>query len=214
MRDILKDALNNLAAFFAEISNWCGGTAYDISGIPLISRLQDNFILLQYFFGEISWFFLTLRDSLLRIYDQAQEILTWDYIWQEIQVRLPDLSLVADWVENAWEMITGVINFWWDYMSVEVQGWITNAVLFIGNTIDAVKSRVSELESAWHTFITVTLPSLPSLIVIDDLIASWFKDYEPFWSGWQEWKSQVTEFFTDPGEWLYNKFDDFFERFW
>lgn len=236
MRNILRDACNGIAAFFAQVGWWWYGLGFKASGIPYVNRLEDNFYDVGNWFDEIAWTFITLRDSLLRIYDKAEEILTWEYIWQEITVRLPDLSMVAEWVEHAFEMITGVITFWWDYMSVTVHGWIDEAVqligdvwelvkenvegliqqavAFIGETITMIRTQLNAVESAWTDFSTVVLPTLLSSIQIDDLIRSWLKSYEPFWEGWQDVKDKVDEFFTDPENWLYKAADRIIERFW
>jgi len=52
------------------------------------------------------------------------------------------------------------------------------------------------------------------LFDIRGLLNSALIEWAPFWSGWQDWRDKVTEFFSDPEEWLYNAVDRIIERYW
>ena len=49
---------------------------------------------------------------------------------------------------------------------------------------------------------------------IQKLIRSAFKEYEDLWRGWAAIRDQVFDFFKDPEQWVYDRLDKFFERFW
>ena len=82
-------------------------------------------------------------------------------------------------------------------------------------------ANFTNLKAAWDTFWTVTFPTLVSwawlttwwnsrLEDIQGLINSAFTIREGLWTGWQDWRDKVVEFFTDPLEWLLAKFTDWF----
>ena len=52
------------------------------------------------------------------------------------------------------------------------------------------------------------------LLDVQGLIDSAFSIRTDFWAGWQDWRDKVTEFFTDPEDWLYKSLDRIIERFW
>jgi len=45
---------------------------------------------------------------------------------------------------------------------------------------------------------------------VDELISSRLKDFDPFWAGWQDFKDRVVEFFSDPVEFIWDRFTDWF----
>ena len=52
------------------------------------------------------------------------------------------------------------------------------------------------------------------LLDVQGLINSAFVTRDSLWSGWQDLRDKVTEFFSDPEEWLYKAADRIIERFW
>jgi len=80
--------------------------------------------------------------------------------------------------------------------------------------INTIKDLLGALID-WDKFIGwITAWWNDRVLDVQNLINSAFTSREPFWAGWQDWKDRVTEFFTDPEDWLYKAFDRIFERFW
>lgn len=142
------------------------------------------------------------------------EILNWDTIKSLVLGWLPDLERIAAWWSNWWQQILWSIEEWWSVAQGYVKGWI-----------EAATEGFSELVAAWDNFTTVTLPTLVDfdwlttwwgdrLSDIESLIDTAFRLREGFWAGWQEIRGQVTDFFSDPEDWLYKAVDRIIERFW
>ncbi|KKL06247.1 hypothetical protein LCGC14_2597960, partial [marine sediment metagenome] len=149
---------------------------------------------------------------------------------------LPDLEDVVDWWGRWPTWVAQAINDWWSGTGTAVQDWIAVAIaelegawedwLYFWNiTWPAWLAQFETLRASWDNFWTGLYPSLVSFTwlttwwtstmgEVQDLIDSAFTVRDSLWSGWQELRDQVVEFFTDPWAWLYNRFDDFIERFW
>jgi hypothetical protein len=119
-----------------------------------------------------------------------------------------------NWVLTSLDNVTSIIESWWLSTRTLVQGWISTATEGLGT-----------LKAQWDNFWTVTFPTLVSftwlqswwssqLPSIEALVNSrlrvWFPFYDELVSLW----SSIQSFFADPLQWLYNRLDDFFERFW
>ncbi|GAI36189.1 unnamed protein product, partial [marine sediment metagenome] len=76
----------------------------------------------------------------------------------------------------------------------DVTSWFTN---WWGNTLSNI--------IAWGALTGTQIGSL---------VDSAFTLRDDFWAGWQDWRDKVTEFFTDPEDWLYKAADRIIERFW
>jgi len=119
-----------------------------------------------------------------------------------------------DWVNSAFWNVWDIANEWWTSTRYEVQ-----------TLIEIATEGLSALRAAWAVFSQVTLPSLVSfdwletwwedrLLDIGDLLDTAFTLRSDLWEGWQDWRDQVAEFFSDPEQWLYDRLDSFFERYW
>ncbi|GAI14833.1 unnamed protein product, partial [marine sediment metagenome] len=86
---------------------------------------------------------------------------------------------------------------------------------------EALQSRIDGLNKTLGT-IQGTIENLKALIPTKNEVLTWItllidtrtKELKPFWEGWQEMRSQVTEFFTDPGKWFMDRIEGWVERFW
>ena len=114
------------------------------------------------------------------------------------------------WVTNAVQNITDTIGDWWLVAQTTVQGWIA-----------AATEGLADLKVAWSTFWSVTLPTLVDfawlttwwtsrLTDIGNLIDSAFTLRSGLWEGWQEARTNVSNFITTPLDWLWERFTDWF----
>lgn len=213
-RGILLGTLNRIAGFFAELSNLFFNLGVWCLNIFQLYRLTPWFYDIGYFFGDLSWEVLVLRDSLLIMYDRTTEILDWSTIWSNILSRVPNLEEIGDFFADLPSAISNAIVTWWGTKVADILGWIDIAKQEALDLISSVEDSFSGLLAAWSYFQSSILPNLLMSWQIDDLIRSWFLDYEPFWAGWQEWRGDVVTFFSDPEQWVYDRLETFFERFW
>lgn len=136
------------------------------------------------------------------------------------------------WVQGAWYYVTGRIDDWWLSTQNTVKGWITAATQGFNELITAWSDfwtitwpewmgQLEALRAGFNEFWTITFPTLVSFTWlptwwnekvkgVQDLIDTAFTLRESWWSGWEEVKEQVFEFFTNPLDWLIGKLEDWF----
>ncbi|GAI32766.1 unnamed protein product, partial [marine sediment metagenome] len=119
-----------------------------------------------------------------------------------------------NWVRHAWDRVTNIVDDWWLATSSTVGSWIA-----------AATEGFDDLVEAWDTFWRITFPTLVSFDWLDiwwddrltdlqALINTAIQELAPFWEGWQEIRESVLEFFSDPYQWIYDRLDEWVERFW
>lgn len=228
--DVIFSIVWDIAWFFWEIR-------YEIRGVPIVGPA------LAALFYEIFALFMDLATQVARFGDWVNDISTkilevvtltsvWDYFKEYFQAA----QFAWAWVLDAFTYVTQWTVEWWASNSIIVQSWIAIATQGFSELVVAwdnfwtvtwpeLLSVVNTLSTAWDYFWTVTLPTLVSftwlttwwnarLMDIQALINTAFTLREGLWAGWQEWRDQVTEFFTDPEDWLYKAVDRIIERFW
>lgn len=195
------------------------------------------------FFYQLSNIFASLARSFYdfgvwidSIISQLATFLSWSNLEMWFKDWKTKILDAWNWIVDAWNNIWNEVDDWWATTKPTVKGWITTATeglatlkadwnTFWTITFPGWTNKLDTVKTAWDNFWTVTFPDLVSFKwlttwwdsrwkEVDSLIDSWFKKYEPFWSGWQDWKDKIIEFFTDPEEWLYKAIDRLFERFW
>jgi hypothetical protein len=134
--------------------------------------------------------------------------------WEEIKAKLQDfLDMVAnlwDWFEDKLEYVKGTISDWWEATRTTVLAWIATAT-----------QGLAGLLVAWDNFIKVTLPGLidatwlaewwkARLIDIDELIKSAFMPWRELLNTLESLKGDIGSFFTNPFDWLLERFTDWF----
>ena len=146
--------------------------------------------------------------------DRIDEILSWSNIRSLIRGWLSGIETALVWFRS-WSTYVGqYIAEWWPTILPYILTYIDNAVEGLG-----------DFAATWNNFWNNIFPTLVTfnwldtwwqsrLLEIDTLIGSWVTSFTPFWEGWQEVRSEVTDFFADPLQWFYDKLDEFFERFW
>lgn len=175
-------------------------------------------------FYLVAIFFYTLEASLKSIASGFAVVGAWvDWLEGRIALIL-DLDTITRafrqwidaavgawaWVTNAVQNITDTIGDWWLVAQTTVQGWIA-----------AATEGLADLKVAWSTFWSVTLPTLVDfawlttwwtsrLTDIGNLIDSAFTLRSGLWEGWQEARTNVSNFITTPLDWLWERFTDWF----
>jgi len=217
--------------------SWCYEIYLDVNGwVWPFYVTAPFFYWLSETFADLSWAFYDFGNWIDYVASQVTQILSWSTIWSYILSYVPNLTQLRDWFYNWWTNVTSVVTSWWSSMQWTVQGWISTAVQpfnamltawnnFWNNTWPSWVTNFNSLQVAWNNFWTVTFPTLVNftwlttwwdsrLLDVQVLIGSAFTLREGLWAGWQDWKGSVAEFFTDPEQWVYDRLDSFFERFW
>lgn len=218
-RDRLLDAYN-------EVTGWIfpfGYLAYPLYG------LYTAFYYLVYYFGNFN-------DWLVWADGRITQIISEYDIWSILSTPISWAQVAYNWVYYATYNVQTVITGWWSATSSTVMSWVYAAndyALFLYNSllssINIIQSQLDNLDLefpdipellAWflnwwgNILANLNLWWSDRLFEIQGLITSKFIEFTPFWEGWQELRSEVTEFFDDPLQWVYDKIDEFAERFW
>jgi len=226
-----------IRSWFIWATNVLVRAAIDCYQSPLLPDfLGDAFSDLSDWTSEVAGWLWDAGNWYDYVEDWLAEILPWLDIKQAIRSWLYGIENLVSWWSNWWDNILGRIESWWTGTSLTVQGWISvavqpfNAVLtawtnFWNNLWPALGQLVDSINSSWDNFWTNIYPTLVDftwltswwnsrVTEVSQLINSAFTLRESLWSGWQELRDQVVEFFTDPWGWLYDRLDDFIERMW
>jgi len=222
--------LDEIADFFYDLYLECWDIPILESTIaPLFYYICEAFTYLSYWFEEFNEWLEDIDDRIKDILDK------WD-VFDLLEDWLEWAEDAWDWVRHAWSNVIDIIEDWWAVIRSHVEAWITIATEgldelkvawsnFWSDILPGIFNLLDTLQSKWAQFWAVTFPTLVSfqwldewwqgkLLDIELLFEGWTLTLAPFWEGWAEMRDQVVEFFADPWEWLYNRFDDFVERFW
>jgi len=148
------------------------------------------------------------------VWARVQQILDENGILGLILWVFPWLTDVGNWFAIRWEWFITQITDWWSVAQLTVQSWIEIAGQTLQTLIDNLTSGLAYLRATWDTFITVTLPTLANWEGVSNLIETRLRIWFPFYDDLTNILSEFKEFFADPLDWVYNKLDEFFERFW
>lgn len=229
--------INNIVSYCSSISSFFYSIYLEVIGwVYPFWYAATFFYSLHSAFASLAWQFQYFGQWVDTTASKLLEILSWSTIQSYITswfYYLYDLSVIFYYF---WSNVTNIVTSWWNNTSLLVQSWYKAADQLLQQGIDNLTGLWSNLQAAWDAF-KGKIPSIDAVtswwsdwwgnvlnqviawgaltaLQIDSLIDSWFKSFAPFWEGWQEVRDQVIQFFTDPWGWLYDRFDDFIERFW
>lgn len=226
----IVNGLNSISDLFYELYIDC----YYV-GWPL-EILADWFYYLSDWFSDLAWSFYDFSGWVSSVQAKVSEILSSGDIWTYFLWWFEAAENAWNWIWNATSHIWFEIEDWWWNTSITVQGWIDEVRSYADNLVTGVNTWLASLQSAWDAFY-YKIPTIDEVITwwtnwpghllsvinswwtstmgeVQDLINSAFVIRQDFWQGWQDWRDKVTEFFTDPEDWLYKSVDRIVERFW
>jgi len=204
----IRRIVRYLYQVFGDAALWCW------SHDPPFGWLGDFFLDVYNYLTDLHYGLYQFAQEYDSIWDAIVDIITESDIYRLLNKWLNYAQDAWEWVCHAFSNVVNIVDAWWDTVYSTVQGWITVAT-----------EGLSELRAMWDNFWNELFPKLVNfdwlgiwwdarLKDINSLIESWFIAFTPFWEGWLEVREAFSEFFADPLEWVYNKLDEFFERFW
>lgn len=156
----------------------------------------------------------------------------WEYTWDRITRYVPNLIDIRNWFFDWIDNVTGVVDDWWSSTISVVRGLINKAKQDLQDLIASVKKALGNLQAAWEDFRTLTWPewkrkfntlssnwdsfrtqTFPALATwsgVNNLIESALKDWFPFYPSLSQLWNSVAEFITDPLEYIWDRFADWF----
>jgi len=226
-----------LRSWFIKAANVFLNLALDAYGWPLVGGwLGDGFAALVDFASECAYALWKASNWYEDTIELLQDILSWTAIKSYIRSWLYGIESVIEWFSDWWTWVGGRIDYWWSGVISDVQDMIDAATQGIDALIAAwdnfwtvtwpeLLDDIENLGAAWTNFWNITFPTLVSftwlttwwnsrLADISGLIDSGFTLRDSLWAGWQEIRDNVLEFFADPLKWLYDRLEDFMDRYW
>lgn len=228
--DEIIERLDAVTDFFLdayyEVKDWVFPFYYLAS--PLYG-MYVSFYYITYYFGNFnSW--LAIVDN------RIDDILNESNILNLLDWWLDTVVDNWNWIRNSWFNVSVIVNDWWLNNRYIVLGWIDDAIDITESLFASLSFRLSDLQSDWDNF-AGKIPSLDEVLSwfpnrwiefsnifnqffnerltdIQNLIDTAFVTRQNFWNGWQEVYINMGSFFEDPLQWVNNKIDEFFERFW
>lgn len=218
----LNDASWLFYEIYLEVYGWIWPFSY----------LQYPFWDLSSIFSWLAWGFRDFTIWVYEVNNLVTNILSWSTIESYIRNWLPHLVDVVHWWHNWVYFLSREINNWWYYTQATVQGWIDIATQGFDNLVVAWDEfwtytwprwtdKLDLLAADWGDFLIHKLPTLfdisyaeewwrSKFLDVTKAISDAFREREDFWAGWQDFRDKVVEFFTDPLEWLLDRFTDWF----
>lgn len=207
---------------YSEVYGWV--TPFWYLSIPLLYASRGFGWLAYYFSSGNQW----LYDANIKL----GQLLNWSAIWSLIKSYIPNWDKIGSWFSSWTTIVSDTISSWWSATSTNVLSWISIATQglaelkvawsnFWNITFPGWTSSLDSLKSAWDSFWIINYPKLLKIVDLEDWWQSRLLDIQslvntaivnitPAVEGWQELRNQVTEFFTNPWEWLEKKFTDWF----
>ena len=222
--------LNNASNFFYDLYL----EAFHSAIIP--KGIANSFYQICLVFNELAWSFYDLGSWLSWLKSQVDNMLSWESIRNMIRKWLPGLETMIAWFSSWTAQIGQQIAAWWQTIAPVVQAWIQQAMSGMSSLINQLQASFIQLKAAWDQF-SSKLPTIDELITwfgrrwesilqwlqannfitsfqVDSLINSMLKTWFPFYDDLVRIWQDIIDFFTDPQKWIYERLDDFFERFW
>lgn len=219
-------ALNSVSSWFYEIY-------LDVNGwVWPFWQAAGFFYQISLLFNTLAWQFYYFWGWVDDVATKVAGILSWSTIWSYILSYVPNLTQIRDWFYGWSSNITSVITIWWYATQTTVTEGITaavqpfNAMLtawnnFWNSTWPQLTSSFNGLKAAWDNFWRYTLPNIVSFDALEDwwngrigalqgLINSAFTTRASLWEGWQEVRTSVLTFFSDPVEYIWDRFTGWF----
>lgn len=220
------DALDSVSDWFYKLYLEVYGWVYPFW------LTADFFYQLSVLFNTLAWRFYDFSLWVSEVQGKVSLVLSWSTIWSSVLGMVPNLLQLRDWFYNWVTFVTNTVNTWWGATSLTVQAWVQSAKDMATSLFNQLNNALASLQSAWDSFKgkvpTIdaviswwgnwwgnVLPQLGTwwnsrLLEVQGLIDSAFLTRQSLWSGWQEMRENVVEFFADPVELIWNRFTNWF----
>jgi len=225
--------INSIFSIVWEISDWFLEAYLTVSGWwSPFSLLAEPLLAIHYLLKDLLPGITSFNEWAGGVFDALKGILSWDNIRSLILGWIPDLETIGEWFSSIRQNVTSIINDWWSATRSVVTGWIDIATEglsalmvawsdFWSSTWPEWTNSLIALKAAWDSFWTDTYPNLVSssglttwwvsrVRDVQGLIDVSFTLRESWWLGWQDWRESVAEFFSDPVEFVWQKFTVWF----
>lgn len=200
-----------LANVFVTMFSWSTNVAYACYGTWPLPRLLGD-----WFYNTGSWFWdlylgcLNLASWYQNLlYNISQFVRAID-IPGIMSSWINQLNNIWAWFSNWWGQVTGVINTWWSATWYSVTSYVDMVVNSFRSWADSQLQSISTRLDSVRDSMRLKADKEYVDTKVSGLLSSW-ADLFNFWGSFS---GQVIMFFVDPLDFIYNKLEDFFERYW
>lgn len=178
------------------------------------SLVANFFYTLSIIFNSVAWQFYYFGQWVDYVTNRVAGILSYENIASYFKSFFNASSDALEWVRGAFKNVTNIVDTWWSETRLTVQSWIDITRQALQSNLDAVSKTLGTLQETVSD-LKGEIPTKNEVLTwITALIDTRTKELKPFWEGWQEMRTQVTDFFTDPGKWFMDRIEGWLERFW
>jgi phage-related protein len=161
--------------------------------------------------NAIDW----VLDGINTIITWAQQIGAWlDELRQEI---LDFFSEIPKWINEVWQRLLNfidsvgdIIATWWMATWQMVQDWVNTVVDTVKDGLKLVADAAEWLRGQWDTFFTSILPTLASRFDVYEIVSAILSSFLPLFTLIENLRNELVEFFTNPLEYIWQRFTDWF----
>lgn len=228
---------NPLIDFCVTIGNYFNNIADEVTDwVTPLNWLETPFRWIGEGFGWIAYYFSLARNWTIEAWNRILTFLSELEITDLFGVLIDAATFVWDKIVDAAEQVGVIISTWWETVQLTVQDWIETARLWAEEHLSDQWESLRPLWTWWYGF-KDNFPTLDevidwfqqwpakvrgeidnwwpeALLTVQSMIDSAVADISAGLNEWLNVKDEVIEFFSDPLEWLYNKFDELIDRFW
>jgi len=191
-----------IVSWLSSIKDFCFSLKDDVSGVPVLGEyLAIPFLYIGNAFDWLAYHFSNFALAWYDVADKITNILNFDNIYSYFKEQFDAAINAWNWVVNAFWNIWDTVDIWWSATSTDVLDWITAAKDWAWLWIKYLDERIDKLQ-------------FPSWLDIDKFIIDTLKVWFPFYNSLVYFWDDVADFFSDPLQWLYDRAENFFERFW
>lgn len=209
------DFVDTIFSIVWSISDWFESLYNSTKNIWLVGEPVSNIFLAIH---DLFWRLLTptahFHDWVYTVEQKIRDILNIDEILDVLSQPISWAERAYSWVQNAWQNIWNTVTDWWSTVKPIILDWIEEAKTFLKPLIDNTNKWLSNLQQSWDDFWTQTFPTLADWAGTNNLIDSTLKSWFPWYDTLVSIKDEMFTFFADPQQYVYDKLDEFFERFW
>jgi len=145
----------------------------------------------------------------------AASVVAWlDELRQEI---IDGFNVFVEWLNELWNSLTNILDTWWDSLAEwwnarieDVKDLIAVAVQWVNERIDDVMTALDSIAVWWENFTTEVLPTLASKFDITAAFDEFMLKWQDLFNTWEEFRDSIFDFFSNPFDWLLDRFTDWF----
>ena len=229
--------LDQIISYLASARDWLFSAYDEVRGwVSPFHYLSTPLFYIWIAFDRLVIYFSYFNDWVTDTATKLTTILSYANISSYFSYYFDAAAAAWSWVANSWWNVTNIINSWWSSAQYTVLAWIDDAKYWLQTQINSLNIWVSNLQASINELLAL-IPSISEIIawfsnwwslilaaiiswgglpaaLIQDLINSTLRLWFPFYDALAGLWNNIAEFFADPLDWIYNKLEEFFERFW